>query len=227
MGDLKPIIDVEMENAIRELKKLWETSEIDETCVQIDIGKAIPDSRNFEISINFSGIWCSLNYCSNKYIWLDSSDLLKEARKRVSDSISFVLPNVHFKTVFLKYFPVIKAEIEKKIKGAKEIKAHGMALIDDVLNELSVPVEEEQLSSGIQINVIDFGYRTVEIINNGSLVLDDKRPKQKAREEFVIREREKIELLKPKKMAAGLFNNNKKYIKKLYKVNNFNEWSDA
>lgn len=224
MGDLKPIIDVEMNNAIRELKKLWETSEIDGTGVCINIGKAIPNCNRFKIFINSFGIWCSLEYYSNEYIWLDSSVSVSEARKRFGDDISFVLPDAHFKTVFLTFFPVIKEEIEKKIREAKENKSQGMLLIDDVLNEFSVPTEEEQVSNDIKITVIDFGYRTVEIVNNGCFILDDKRPEQRVGEESKKRERDKMEFLMLQKMADSLFNNNRKNPKKYKKINKISNW---
>lgn len=172
MSDLEPIRDVEFRNAVNELRKIVNNSNLDVISSYCSGCDTILDFGSFTFNIDTTGIWC-YDYFNHKTLWIDESIPFRKAKTHFKEEAKLSLPDSSFKLYFLENLEDLKSNIKRKIEEATQNKIKGFKDIDDITLELSK--EQKQEEPLVTINMIDFGYRTVEIITDGNVVLVDKR----------------------------------------------------
>jgi len=170
MSDLIPIIDVQVNNAVQELQKQYKDSPFDQK-IKIYCCDKDDKEKTFSITIASYGVWLNTP-TTNKDFWLGNRNLFSMVKKIGFREPALATPDI--KLLFFKNYSSIQEKLINKINAKIEEKEKGMLVVDSTIDELSQPVPilqpEEQT-----INVIDFGYRTIEIITNDHLVLVDNR----------------------------------------------------
>lgn len=172
MSDLEPIRDVEFRNAVNELREIVNNSTLDVISSYCSGCDTLLDFGSFSFNIDTTGIWC-YDYFNHKTLWIDESIPFRKAKTHFKEEAKLSLPDSSFKLYFLENLEDLKSNIKRKIEEATQNKKKGFKDIDTIILELSK--EEPKKPEPIPINMIDFGYRTIEIITNGNVVLVDKR----------------------------------------------------
>ena len=170
MSDLLSIRDVKFINAVKELKEKLKTShrkEIEIHCFGCD---TLLDFGSFNLFITDDAVWC-LDRFNNKNIWMDEEIPLHKAKKMKNWYYDLISPSSTFKLYFLENLAEIKKEFDNILRKTTKEKEVGLQEINEVISFLQ---QEEQEEEKEEINIIDFGYRTIEIISNGSITLIDK-----------------------------------------------------
>ena len=170
MSDLLSIRDVEFINAVKELKEKLKTSHLKEITIHCLGYYTLLDFGKFNLFITDNAIWC-LDHFNNKNIWMDEEIPLYKAKKIKNWYYDLILPSSTFKLYFLANLPEIKKEFDDILRKTTKEKELGLQEINEVISFLS---QEEKKEEKEEVNVIDFGYRTIEIISNGSITLIDK-----------------------------------------------------
>lgn len=172
MSDLEPIREVEFRNAVNELRILVNNSDLDAISSYCSGCDTILDFGSFTFNIDATGIWC-YDYFNHKTIWIDERVPFRKAKTFFKEEAKLSLPDSSFKFYFLENLQDLKSNIKRKIEEATINKTNGFKDIDAIILELSK--ESKKVEESSSTNMIDFGYRTVEIITEGNVVLVDKR----------------------------------------------------
>lgn len=170
MSDLLSIRDVEFINAVKELKEKLKTSHRKEIAIHCFGCDTLLDFGSFNLFITDDAVWC-LDRFNNKNVWMDEEIPLHKAKKMKDWYYDLISPSSTFKLYFLENLAEIKKEFDNILKQAAKEKEVGLQEINEVISFLP---KEEKKEEKEEVNIIDFGYRTIEIISNGSITLIDK-----------------------------------------------------
>lgn len=180
MSDLLSVRDIEFRNAVKELKKIQQTGPLEEITIHCSGCDTLLDFGSFNIFITDDAFWC-LDKFNNVNIWMDEKIPLHKAKKIKEWYYELILPSASFKLYFLENIDQIKKELEKYQNQVQQEKEEGIKNIKTTLKEELD--DRKEINEPSNINVIDFGYRTIEIISNGSVVLIDRQKEQEKQRE--------------------------------------------
>ena len=170
MSDLLSIRDVKFINAVKELKEKLKKSHRKEIAIHCFGCDTLLDFGSFNLFITDDAVWC-LDRFNNKNIWMDEEIPLHKAKKMKNWYYDLISPSSTFKLYFLENLAEIKKEFDNILRKTTKEKEVGLQEINEVISFLK---QEEQEEEKEEINIIDFGYRTIEIISNGGITLIDK-----------------------------------------------------
>lgn len=171
MSDLLSIRDVEFRNAVKELKEILKQSQLQEILIHCFGCETTLDFGSFNLFITDDAIWC-LDRFNNVNVWMDEEISLHKAKKLKNWYYELIMPTSLFKMYFLENLPSIKKEIDNILKKTSKEKELGMQDIKEVISFLP---QKEKTKEKEEVNIIDFGYRTIEIISNGGVAVVNKQ----------------------------------------------------
>ena len=217
MSDLLSVRDVEFINAVKELKDIQRRGPAKEITIHCSGCDTILDFGSFNVFITDNAFWC-LDKFNNVNIWMDETIPLYKAKKLKDWYYELILPSSSFKLYFLENIDSIKKELEKYQSKIQTEKEEGIRDIKETLKQELEDKKEDIEPS--KINIINFGYRTVEIISNGSVVLINKEEEKEKQKQvkhltMTLEQGKKKEI---QRFITTLNHNKDKQFKRLIKV---------